>query len=146
MSGQQATLISLIRSPTLAPKALIIGQDGSYLAEFLLDKGYEVHGTKRRASLFNTQRMDHVSPKICMSITSTSNAFNFYDLLNLMAYCTGNQGNYAICKSSQRLKSSKFHCLQIGLALPARNLPSVVLPRDICNPTSKGAGCSQTFP
>ena len=38
----------------------ITGQDGSYLAEFLLDKGYEVHGIKRRASLFNTQRVDHI--------------------------------------------------------------------------------------
>ena len=44
-------------------KALITGvtgQDGSYLAEFLLSKGYEVHGIKRRASLFNTQRVDHL--------------------------------------------------------------------------------------
>ena len=38
----------------------ITGQDGSYLAEFLLDKGYEVHGIKRRSSLFNTQRIDHI--------------------------------------------------------------------------------------
>ena len=44
-------------------KALITGttgQDGSYLAEFLLEKGYEVHGLKRRASSFNTQRIDHI--------------------------------------------------------------------------------------
>ena len=44
-------------------KALITGvtgQSGSYLAEFLLDKGYEVHGIKRRASSFNTQRIDHI--------------------------------------------------------------------------------------
>lgn len=44
-------------------KALITGvtgQDGSYLAELLLEKGYEVHGIKRRASLFNTQRVDHI--------------------------------------------------------------------------------------
>tara|TARA_B100000767_G_scaffold235564_1_gene228923 strand:- start:289 stop:480 length:192 start_codon:yes stop_codon:yes gene_type:complete len=38
----------------------ITGQDGSYLAEFLLDKGYEVHGIKRRASSLNTQRIDHL--------------------------------------------------------------------------------------
>ena len=38
----------------------ITGQDGSYLAEFLLEKGYEVHGIKRRASSFNTQRLDHI--------------------------------------------------------------------------------------
>ena len=47
----------------MVKKALITGitgQDGSYLAEFLLAKGYEVHGIKRRASLFNTQRVDHI--------------------------------------------------------------------------------------
>ncbi len=38
----------------------ITGQDGAYLARFLLDKGYEVHGIKRRSSLFNTQRVDAV--------------------------------------------------------------------------------------
>jgi GDPmannose 4,6-dehydratase len=38
----------------------ITGQDGAYLAEFLLEKGYEVHGIKRRASLFNTNRIDHL--------------------------------------------------------------------------------------
>lgn len=38
----------------------ITGQDGSYLAEFLLEKGYEVHGIKRRSSSFNTQRVDHL--------------------------------------------------------------------------------------
>ena len=44
-------------------KALITGvtgQDGAYLAEFLLSKGYEVHGIKRRSSLFNTDRVDHL--------------------------------------------------------------------------------------
>ena len=47
----------------MAKKALITGitgQDGAYLAEFLLDKGYEVHGIKRRASSFNTDRIDHL--------------------------------------------------------------------------------------
>src|SRR5450755_3008567 len=38
----------------------ITGQDGAYLAEFLLSKGYEVHGIKRRTSLFNTGRIDHL--------------------------------------------------------------------------------------
>lgn len=49
--------------PTSTPKALITGitgQDGSYLAELLLEKGYEVHGIKRRASSFNTERIDHL--------------------------------------------------------------------------------------
>jgi GDPmannose 4,6-dehydratase len=50
--------------PKAAPKVALItgitGQDGSYLAEFLLEKGYIVHGIKRRASSFNTQRVDHI--------------------------------------------------------------------------------------
>ena len=67
-------------------KALITGvtgQDGSYLAEFLLEKGYEVHGIKRRASLFNTERVDHIyedphndNPKFFLhygDLTDTSN-------------------------------------------------------------------------
>ncbi|MER3318211.1 MAG: GDP-mannose 4,6-dehydratase [Allomuricauda sp.] len=48
---------------TVAKKALITGvtgQDGAYLSEFLLKKGYEVHGLKRRSSLFNTDRIDHL--------------------------------------------------------------------------------------
>lgn len=61
----------------------ISGQDGSYLAEFLLAKGYEVHGIKRRASSFNTQRIDHIyedphapHPKLKLhygDLTDTSN-------------------------------------------------------------------------
>jgi len=61
----------------------ITGQDGSYLAEFLLAKGYEVHGIKRRASSFNTQRIDHIyqdphapAPKLKLhygDLTDTSN-------------------------------------------------------------------------
>ena len=38
----------------------VTGQDGAYLAEFLLRKGYSVHGIKRRSSLFNTDRIDHL--------------------------------------------------------------------------------------
>lgn len=70
-----ATKVALITGVT--------GQDGSYLAEFLLEKGYEVHGIKRRASLFNTERIDHiyqdrhaVNPKFFLhygDLTDTSN-------------------------------------------------------------------------
>lgn len=53
-----------IQEKVMAQKKALItgvtGQDGSYLAEFLLEKGYEVHGIKRRASSFNTQRLDHI--------------------------------------------------------------------------------------
>ena len=51
------------RTMSKSKKALITGitgQDGAYLAEFLLNKGYEVHGIKRRTSLFNTDRIDHL--------------------------------------------------------------------------------------
>jgi GDPmannose 4,6-dehydratase len=52
-----------VPEPTYRKRALITGitgQDGAYLAELLLEKGYEVHGVKRRASLFNTDRIDHL--------------------------------------------------------------------------------------
>ncbi len=48
------------QQPKIALITGITGQDGSYLAEFLLEKGYIVHGIKRRASSFNTQRVDHI--------------------------------------------------------------------------------------
>jgi GDPmannose 4,6-dehydratase len=55
---------STLSSPATPPKVALItgvtGQDGSYLAELLLEKGYIVHGIKRRASSFNTQRVDHI--------------------------------------------------------------------------------------
>ena len=50
----------MIKSTKIALITVITGQDGAYLAEFLLDKGYEVHGIKRRTSLFNTDRIDHL--------------------------------------------------------------------------------------
>src|SRR5215207_2700474 len=53
-----------VSSRTLKVKKALItgitGQDGSYLAELLLEKGYEVHGIIRRASTFNTERLDHL--------------------------------------------------------------------------------------
>ena len=51
--------LSTNRQPKVALITGITGQDGSYLAEFLLEKGYIVHGIKRQASLFKTQRVDH---------------------------------------------------------------------------------------
>ena len=50
----------MIKSTKIALITGNTGQDGAYLAEFLLDKGYEVHGIKRRTSLFNTDRIDHL--------------------------------------------------------------------------------------
>jgi len=50
----------LMTTPKVALITGVTGQDGAYLAELLLDKGYEVHGIKRRSSLFNTDRIDHL--------------------------------------------------------------------------------------
>ena len=54
----------------------ITGQDGSYLAEFLLNKGYEVHGIMRRSSSFNTGRIEHLY--IDEFIEDMHNEKNFY--------------------------------------------------------------------
>lgn len=66
----------------------ITGQDGSYLAEFLLEKGYEVHGIKRRSSLFNTQRIDHIfedphnpDPKLKLHYGDLSDSSNLTRIL-----------------------------------------------------------------
>jgi GDPmannose 4,6-dehydratase len=66
----------------------ITGQDGAYLAEFLLSKGYEVHGIKRRASLFNTDRIDHLyqdpheqSPKLKLHYGDLSDSGNIIRLI-----------------------------------------------------------------
>jgi GDPmannose 4,6-dehydratase len=65
LHGEGAAPTKKNKPPTMStPKTALItgitGQDGSYLAEFLLEKGYIVHGIKRRASSFNTQRVDHI--------------------------------------------------------------------------------------
>jgi len=51
---------SELTQPKVALITGVTGQDGAYLAEFLLEKGYKVHGIKRRTSLFNTDRIDHL--------------------------------------------------------------------------------------
>jgi GDPmannose 4,6-dehydratase len=73
---------TLMTTPKVAPKVALItgitGQDGSYLAEFLLEKGYIVHGIKRRASSFNTQRVDHIYQD--PHITGTNFKLHYGDL------------------------------------------------------------------
>ncbi len=64
MIARCAVFLPLVMCLDLSAKVALIlgitGQDGSYLTEFLLEKGYEVHGIKRRSSSFNTSRIDHV--------------------------------------------------------------------------------------
>ena len=59
----------------------ITGQDGSYLAEFLLEKGYEVHGIVRRSSLINTHRIDHIYDKINLHYGDLTDAGNLISLI-----------------------------------------------------------------
>lgn len=68
-------------------KALITGvtgQDGSYLAELLLSKGYEVHGTVRRSSSFNTDRIDHIFDKLHLHYSDLLDSASIYGIINLV--------------------------------------------------------------
>ena len=62
----------------------ITGQDGSYLAEFLLDKGYEVHGITRRASISNTARIDHLMGKIKLHDGDLSDSSSLIRIISLV--------------------------------------------------------------
>ena len=62
----------------------ITGQDGSYLAEFLLEKGYEVHGITRRASIANTGRIEHIMDKITMHDGDLSDSSSLIRIINLV--------------------------------------------------------------
>ena len=85
----------------------ITGQDGSYLAEFLLSKGYEVHGIKRRASSFNTQRIDHIfedpherNPKLKLHYGDLTDSSNLTRILSEVqpdeVYNLGAQSHVAV--------------------------------------------------
>ena len=71
----------------------ITGQDGSYLAEFLLSKGYEVHGIKRRSSSFNTERIDHLyedphenEPKLILHYGDLTDSTNLLRIFQMEKY------------------------------------------------------------
>lgn len=59
----------------------VTGQDGSYLAELLLEKGYEVHGIIRRSSSFNTSRIDHIIKKIKLHYGDVTDAVNIFSII-----------------------------------------------------------------
>jgi len=94
----------------MTKKALIsgiTGQDGSYLAEFLLAKGYEVHGIKRRSSSFNTERLDHIyqdphepNPKLFLHYGDLSDTSNLVRLMSEIepdeVYNLGAQSHVAV--------------------------------------------------
>jgi GDPmannose 4,6-dehydratase len=85
----------------------ITGQDGSYLAEFLLEKGYHVHGLKRRSSSFNTERIDHIyqdphnpSPRLTLHYGDLTDSSNLTDILRKVqpdeVYNLGAQSHVAV--------------------------------------------------
>jgi len=84
----------------------ITGQDGAYLAEFLMEKGYIVHGIKRRSSLFNTDRVDHLYRTL---MTLTGALFFITGILRIP------QTLFAFFKKSSRMNSTTW-------------LPKVMLP------------------
>ena len=62
----------------------ITGQDGSYLAEFLLEKGYEVHGIQRRSSISNTGRIEHLLGKVTLHYGDLTDSTSFIRIINLV--------------------------------------------------------------
>ena len=62
----------------------ITGQDGSYLAEFLIDKGYEVHGVIRRSSISNTARIDHIKDRLILHDGDMSDSSSIIRIMNLV--------------------------------------------------------------
>ena len=62
----------------------ITGQDGSYLAEFLIDKGYEVHGVIRRSSISNTGRIDHIKDRLILHDGDMSDSSSIIRIMNLV--------------------------------------------------------------
>ena len=62
----------------------ITGQDGSYLAEFLLEKGYEVHGITRRASISNTARIDHIKDQITLHDGDLSDSSSLIRIISIV--------------------------------------------------------------
>lgn len=82
----------------------ITWQDGSYLAELLLEKWYEVHGIKRRTSLINTDRIDHIfqdphedNKKFFLHYWDTTDSGN---MIKLIAYLNGNPNKIIICPNN----------------------------------------------
>ena len=78
----------------------ITGQDGSYLAELLLDKGYEVHGIVRRSSLINTHRIDHIYDNIKLHYGDLTDATNIIGVIQKVQpdeiYNLGAQSHVAV--------------------------------------------------
>ena len=65
----------------------ICGQDGSFLAELLLEKGYIVHGIMRRAATFNTQNIDHIFDKLNLHYGDITDSMNVFNIISKVRPC-----------------------------------------------------------
>ena len=74
-------IIKIVNSMKVALITGITGQDGSYLAELLLEKGYQVHGIVRRSSLINTHRIDHIYKKLHLHYGDLTDAINLMGVI-----------------------------------------------------------------
>lgn len=74
-------MIKIVNSMKVALITGITGQDGSYLAELLLEKGYQVHGIVRRSSLINTHRIDHIYKKLHLHYGDLTDAINLMGVI-----------------------------------------------------------------
>ena len=99
-----STLINSLKKALITG---ITGQDGSYLCEFLLEKGYEVHGIKRRSSSFNTSRIDHIyqdphtiNPKLILHYGDLTDSTNIINIIGKIKpdeiYNLGAQSHVAV--------------------------------------------------
>lgn len=94
----------------------INGQDGSYLAEFLLEKGYDVHGIIRRSSNFNTQRIEHIFNKITLHYGDLTDAGNIISIIqNVQPTEIYNLGAQSHVKVSCELENYTFQSNTMGL-------------------------------
>jgi GDPmannose 4,6-dehydratase len=88
----------------------ITGQDGSYLAELLLDKGYEVHGLVRRSSSFNTWRIDHIRDKLVLHYGDLRVLDAVRDLaLHPRVYQAGSSEMFGLVQETPQTERTPFH-------------------------------------
>jgi GDPmannose 4,6-dehydratase len=104
----------------------VIGQEGSYLAELLLEKGYEVHGIKRRASSLNTERIDHIyqdsheeNPKFFLHYGDLTDSSNLTRIINDVrpdeVYNLGAQSDVAVSFESPEYSAGVDEMETLGL-------------------------------
>ena len=91
----------------------ITGQDGSYLAELLLEKGYEVHGIIRRASLINTHRIDHIFDRITLHHGDLTDALGIVSIIQKVEptkiYNLSAQSHVRVSFDSQNIQQTPMH-------------------------------------